>query len=226
MKPWKTIPFAAAFLVLQAQSPFLSAPIPPTPDQPTPDQPMPGQPAATAPALAQPWSGPRADWVQGTAKALRYKSLPGATKIDFKGTHLVPDGNGTGKVKGKGGITHIIAKFSQLPPPTTFGAEYLTYVLWAISPEGRANNLGEVLVHDGKGKIEVTEPAQAFSLVVTAEPYFAVSQPSDAVILENAVPKDTEKAVEQLEVKYDLLKRGHSSGRTCCSTRSPTHRKS
>lgn len=111
-------------------------------------------------------------------------------------------------MKSEGGAIHITAKFKNLPPASTFGGEFLTYVLWGISPEGRATNLGEIVLKHGKSKVNVTEQLQTFGLVVTAEPYFAVSQPSDAVVLENAIRANSTGQVEFIETKYELLKRG------------------
>jgi len=113
-------------------------------------------------------------------KAVNYKHRSGATKIDFSGTDLMPGANGQAKVESKKGYTEIEVEFGGLEKPTTFGGEYLTYILWAVSPEGRAINLGEVIVGDNhRSKLDVTTDLQAFALVVTAEPYYAVRQPSN-----------------------------------------------
>jgi outer membrane protein OmpA-like peptidoglycan-associated protein len=145
---------------------------------------------------------------QSSAKAINYRYMKSSTKIDFKGTPLAGTASGMAKVSSGATTTQIAAKFEGLPDPSQFGPEYLTYVLWAISPEGRASNLGEILLKNGKGKVKVTEPLQSFGLVVTAEPYFAVSQPSNVVVLENALRKGTEGNVELIDAKYELLKRG------------------
>lgn len=160
--------------------------------------------------MAPPESTPlyRVTVVQSSAKAINYRYLKSSTQIDFKGTALAPAASGTAKVTSETTITTIKAKFMGMPPPSQFGPEYLTYVLWTITPEGRAGNLGEIPIKNGKGKLKVTEPLQTFGLVVTAEPYFAVTQPSDAVVMENAVRPDTKGKVELIDVKYDLLKRG------------------
>jgi hypothetical protein len=93
--------------------------------------------------------------------------------------------------------------------PTTFGGEYLTYVLWAISPEGRATNLGEILVGgNDRSRLTATTDLQAFALIVTAEPYFAVRQPSNVVVLENVVRADTKGTSEAVNAKYELMERG------------------
>jgi outer membrane protein OmpA-like peptidoglycan-associated protein len=115
---------------------------------------------------------------------------------------------GKARVQGKKGVMEIEAKFDKLESPAQFGPEYLTYVLWAITPEGRATNLGEVQVHDDEAKIRVTTELQAFGMIVTAEPYFAVAQPSDVVVLENSVRDNTRGSVDIIQAKYDLLKRG------------------
>ena len=117
-----------------------------------------------------------------SVQAINYKHRGGATKLDFAGTELMPAATGQAKVESKKGYTEIEVEFANLQKPTTFGGEYLTYVLWAISPEGRAVNLGEILVGDNhRSKVDVTTDLQAFALVVTAEPYYAVRQPSNVV---------------------------------------------
>jgi outer membrane protein OmpA-like peptidoglycan-associated protein len=140
--------------------------------------------------------------------AINYRPRKGDTDIDFKGTPLMPLSLGKAKVQGKRGVMDIEAEFDKLESPTQFGPEYLTYVLWAITPEGRATNLGEVQVRGDEAKIRVTTELQAFGMIVTAEPYFAVAQPSDVVVLENSVRDNTRGSVDIIQAKYDLLKRG------------------
>ena len=147
--------------------------------------------------------------VSRSVKALNYKHRGGATKLDFAGTDLMPGANGQAKVESKKGYIEIEVEFGNLQNPTTFGNEYLTYILWAISPEGRAINLGEVLVGDNhRSKLDVTTDLQAFALVVTAEPYYAVRQPSNVVVLENVIRGDTKGTPEAMETKYELMERG------------------
>ncbi len=146
--------------------------------------------------------------VQSSAKAINYRYLKSSTMIDFKGTVLLAGAKGEAEVKSKAGATEIEATFENLPAASQFGAEYLTYVLWAISPEGRPTNLGELIVKNGKSELKVTEQLQAFGLIVTAEPYFAVSQPSNVVVMENAIRKDTAGKVELIDAKFELLQRG------------------
>src|SRR6202011_492041 len=89
-----------------------------------------------------------------------------------------------------------------------FGPEYLTYVMWAITPEGRANNLGEVVLQGDKARLQAATELAAFGLIVTAEPYFAVTQPSDVVVMENFIRTDTTGTIQQVDAKYELLQRG------------------
>jgi outer membrane protein OmpA-like peptidoglycan-associated protein len=147
--------------------------------------------------------------VTRTTSAVNYRHRGKSTHVDFKGTSLLPEGGGNAEVKSKQGAIHIEAQFNGLQPAGRFGPEYLTYVLWAISPEGRPLNLGEVLLnHEGKSKLNVTSNLQTFALIVTAEPYFAVTQPSDVVVMENEIRTDTKGSVESVEAKFELLQRG------------------
>jgi outer membrane protein OmpA-like peptidoglycan-associated protein len=147
--------------------------------------------------------------VSRSVPAVNYQHRSGASKLDFAGTDLTPSANGEAKVNSKRGSIEIEAEFGDLQTPTTFGSEYLTYVLWAISPEGRAVNLGEVLLGDNhRSKLHVTTDLQAFALVVTAEPYYAVRQPSNVVVLENVVRADTKGTSEVVNAKYELMERG------------------
>src|ERR1051326_1137794 len=147
--------------------------------------------------------------ISRTARAVNYQHRSGATKVDFAGTDLMPAANGQAKVESKKGYIEIEVEFGNLQKPTVFGNEYLTYILWAISPEGRAVNLGEVLVGgNDRSKLDVTTDLQAFALVVTAEPYYAVRQPSNVVVIENVIREDTKGTTETVNTKYDLLERG------------------
>jgi len=193
MKVLATFPFVSVCLLAQAQVPI----VPPAPAAAVP------APAGQASQAAAPVQA----LVHATAKAINYRLLDGSTRIEFQGTSLLPDGKGVAKVKVKKGVATVKAKFENLPDPGTFGQACLTYVLWAVSPEGQAANLGELTVKHGKSKIKFTEALPAFGLLVTAEPYFAVTRPSDAVVLENIIGKDTKGRVEQLEAKLDLLPR-------------------
>ncbi len=151
----------------------------------------------------------RINVVSRTTQAVSYKHRSGATKINFQGTDLMPGAAGEAKVESKRGALEIEVEFSGLGRPTSFGNEYLTYVLWAISPEGRPVNIGEVLVGENhRSKLDVTTDLQAFALIVTAEPYYAVRRPSNVVVLENAVRRDTAGGTEFVDAKFELIDRG------------------
>jgi len=146
--------------------------------------------------------------VARTTKAINYNHRSGSTKIDFRGTALMPQSRGEAKVESKQGVIRINAEMQKLDPATKFGPEYLTYVMWAITPEGRATNVGEVLLNGGNSKLDATTELQSFGLIITAEPYFAVTQPSDVVVMENFVRHDTTGTIEEVDAKYELLSRG------------------
>lgn len=140
--------------------------------------------------------------------AINYFHRSGSTKIGFQGTSLLPEAKGGAEVSSLNGRTEIKAHFEGLVPANSFGVEYLTYVLWAISPEGRPINLGEVLWSHGKADLTVTTNLQSFGLIVTAEPYFAVAMPSDLVVMQNYVLPKTAGVLETVDAHYTLLPRG------------------
>jgi len=150
----------------------------------------------------------RLSLTERTVKAINYQHRSGATRIDFRGTELLPNGGGEARVEGKQGYIRIEAEFVGLQPAAQNGAEYLTYVLWAVTPEGRTANLGEVVLNGAKSKLDVTTELQVFGLVVTAEPYYAVTQPSDLIVMQNMVRADTKGKIEEIDAKYELLQRG------------------
>jgi outer membrane protein OmpA-like peptidoglycan-associated protein len=143
-----------------------------------------------------------------TTAAINYRPRSGDTKVDLAGTALMPEARGFAEVSGKKGYIEIDAHFEKMQPAVRFGSEYLTYVLWAITPEGRPTNLGEVQLKGDDTRIEVTTELQAFALIVTAEPYFAVTRPSDVVVMENVIRDSTKGNIETVQAKYELLKRG------------------
>jgi outer membrane protein OmpA-like peptidoglycan-associated protein len=149
------------------------------------------------------------DETSRTVDAINYQHRGGATDVDLAGTALLPSADGKAKVRSKRGTMEVEATFGNLQSPTTFGTEYLTYVLWAISPDGHAVNLGEVLIGgNDRSKLTATTDLQAFALIVTAEPYFAVRQPSNVVVLENVVGPGTQGTSEAVHAKYELMERG------------------
>lgn len=151
----------------------------------------------------------RVNVVSRSTPAISYRHRSGATKVNFLGTDLMAGATGEAKVESKRGALEIEVEFAGLDRPTSFSTEYLTYVLWAISPEGRPVNIGEVLVGDNRrSKLDVTTDLQAFAMIVTAEPYYAVRRPSNLVVLENVVRSDTKGSTESVHAKYELIDRG------------------
>jgi len=166
------------------------------------------QAQTSAPMAKQSQTLYRVTMVPATIVTINYQHRMGSTEIGFEGSPLEPLATGSARVNGKVGRIQINAEFSKLEPATKFGAEYLTYVLWAITPEGKANNLGEILLSGDSTRITVTTSLQTFGLIVTAEPYFAVSQPSNVVVLQNVVTDQTAGTIEQAPVNYELLGAG------------------
>jgi len=146
--------------------------------------------------------------VQRSLDAVNYLNRSGSTHVGFTGTNLMPAAKGDAKVNALTGKTNIDAHFEGLTPANGFGPEYLTYVLWAISADGRPQNLGELELAGGKASLSVTTGFQAFGMIVTAEPYYAVSQPSDVIVLQNVFTDSTQGVLQQVNVHYQLLPRG------------------
>src|SRR4051794_828501 len=146
--------------------------------------------------------------VSRTTKAINYHHRTGSTHIDFRGTELMPTARGEAQVQSQMGSTKIETRLEKMTPPSQYGPEYMTYVLWAITTEGRPMNLGEVALEGDHAKLLSTTDLQTFGLIVTAEPYFAVTQPSDVVVAENFVRNDTTGTIEQVDAKYELWQRG------------------
>src|SRR5574340_564912 len=168
---------------------------------PKPTQDAPAQTAANAPIY-------RITVVARTVPAINYQHRAGSTRVGFRGTELLSRATGDAKVESRMGSTKIEASFDHLTPATQFGPEYLTYVMWAITPEGRAQNLGEVVLDGDHSKLLATTELQAFGIIVTAEPYFAVTQPSDVVVMENEVRGGTTGTIQPVTTRYELLQRG------------------
>ena len=171
--------------------------------------------ALAAPAFGQAPPASPVKNVFRTTKAVNYRRAGGSTKIDFLGTELMQQASGESKVQNKGNRIEIEAKFMGLDEATKFGLEYLTYVLWAVSPQGRAVNLGEVVLKSGSGEVKAITDMQTFGMIVTAEPYFAVNQPGNTVVLENVFGPATLGKVENIDASFELLGRGiYSSSNT------------
>jgi outer membrane protein OmpA-like peptidoglycan-associated protein len=172
--------------------------------------------ALAAPTVGQaPSSAGTVKNVSRTTKAVNYRRAGGTTMINFQGTELMQVASGEAKVQNKGNRIEIEAKFMGLDDATKFGLEYLTYVLWAVSPQGRAVNLGEVVLKSGAGQVKAITDMQTFGMLVTAEPYFAVNQPGNTVVLENVFGPTTLGKVENIDASFELLGRGiYSSSNT------------
>lgn len=132
----------------------------------------------------------------------------GSTRVDFVGTALLPRATGQAKISSGSNGLRIQANFKGLEPPENFGSAYLVYVLWAITPDGSATNLGQLMVKNEKSSIDVTTKLQSFGMMVTAEPYFAVAFPSEKVVMANSVRSNTKGAVSEVNAHMALLKRG------------------
>ena len=167
----------------------------------------PGQEAASKRAAVPIYS---VTVIERTTKAINYQYRSGPTSVDLHGTVLMTEAKGEATVESKRGRTEIDVKVDNLVPPTRFGREYLTYTLWAITPEGAPHNIGEIIPNgSNKARMHVTTDLQAFGLIVTAEPYSTSHHPSDVVVLENQVRPDTVGRIEEIQAKYELLPRGH-----------------
>ena len=165
-----------------------------------------GMTACAAPAQGQE-KVPESNLVMKPVKAVGYRVGGWSTKVDLEGTDLMPQAAGEAKVEARQGKTNIEVSIKNLDQPTKLGAEFLTYVLWVVTPDGRSGNTGEILINkNGEGKLSATTPAQTFSMIVTAEPYFAVRIPSEMVILENDTRKDTQGQIFQVN-DFKLMRR-------------------
>ena len=154
-----------------------------------------------------PRTEPASDLTTRSVKAIGYKVNGGSTKVDLTPTDLMPQAIGEAKVEAKTGATSIEVSLKNMQQPSKLGAEFLTYVLWAVTPDGRAGNTGEIVINkNGEGKLEATTPAQTFALIVTAEPYSLVRVPSEMVVLENETRKNTKGQIFPVN-DFKLMKR-------------------
>jgi outer membrane protein OmpA-like peptidoglycan-associated protein len=151
--------------------------------------------------------------ISRSIKAVNYRRASGATKVSFQGTELMQGGSAEAKIENRNGRMEIEAKFAGLTDTSKFGMEYLSYVFWAVSPQGRAQNLGEVVIKGGSAEVKAITDMQTFGMIVTAEPYFAVTQPGNMVVLEALPPAGGRE--ETVEANFELLGRGvYSSSNT------------
>jgi outer membrane protein OmpA-like peptidoglycan-associated protein len=150
---------------------------------------------------------PDSDVVRKSITSVGYQVGGGATNVIFVGTPAAPNASGEAKVEAKKGGTGIEVKVKGMPQPTTLGSEFLTYVLWIVTPDGSTTNLGEIPIDkNGEGKLNTTAQSQTFAMGVTAEPYFAVALPSEIVVLVNDTTKNTKGKIYP-ENSYKLMKR-------------------
>lgn len=168
-----------------------------------------GNPLPQSPTVSNPTT------IARTIKAVNYRRASGATKVTFQGTELMQGGSGEAKVENKNSRMEIEVKFAGLEDSTKFGLEYLTYVFWAVSPQGRAENLGEVASKNGSAQVKAVTDMQTFGMIVTAEPYFGVTQPGNMVVLEALPVASSSGRVENVDATYELIGRGvYSSSNT------------
>jgi outer membrane protein OmpA-like peptidoglycan-associated protein len=168
-----------------------------------------------SPATGAPRTTTDANAISHTTKAMNYRRAGGSAKVSYAGTKLMPTASGEAEVKVKNNRMEIEAKFDGMEDATKFGLEYLTYVFWAVSPQGRAENLGEITVKNGMAEIKADTDMQTFGMIVTAEPYFAVTQPGNMVVLENSFSSLPSGKVENIDATYQLLGPGaYSSSNT------------
>jgi outer membrane protein OmpA-like peptidoglycan-associated protein len=164
-------------------------------------------PATATPVTPAPAAAAAVPTVSRTTRAMHYRLQGGSAKVDFRGTDLLQGASGEARVEGKKTNFEIDAKFDGMLDATKFGLEYLTYVLWAVSPQGRPVNLGEVyLDHHGNAQVKAFTDLQTFGMIVTAEPYFAVTQPGNMVVMESSSISGA--VTETIDAKYELVTRG------------------
>ena len=150
----------------------------------------------------------RVDVVSRTTKAINYHHRQGSTTLKLEGSSFAPKAKGEVKVDSKTGATKVDASIEKMPPASAFGEGFLTYVLWAITSEGRAENMGELMLEGDHARLQAATELQTFGMIVTAEPYYAVTQPSDSVVMEAVVSKDTTGTIMPIETKFELVAKG------------------
>jgi outer membrane protein OmpA-like peptidoglycan-associated protein len=105
--------------------------------------------------------------------------------VSLGGTLRLPGGRGQAEVRRRPGVTEIDVTLQDMKPATLFGGDFVTYVLWTVSPEGLAINTGEFVLDGSRGRLRVSSPLDMFGLFVTAEPHYLVTTPSRFVVLDN-----------------------------------------
>jgi hypothetical protein len=131
--------------------------------------------------------------------AVNYHAHGGEAKVNFFPTALMPSAKGQGKVKIlKDGSLSVEAQFTGLGSATKFGNEFMTYVLWGSVPKGRTLKIGEL---SSQGQVVATTVLRTFAMLVTAEPYAAVTQPSSIVIFKGASPASETMQTEAAQIE-------------------------
>lgn len=143
--------------------------------------------------------------VSNNLKAINYGYKAPPVETGLKGTVLLPEASGRASVRVLGGVTELDVRVSGLTAPSRFDPRLLTYVLWAVTPQGRPVSLGELIPNRAdKARLKVSTPLQSFALIVTAEPYFAVTKPGGVVVLENTIPTGGNVRIEDVQAKEEL----------------------
>ena len=119
----------------------------------------------------------------GRLDGFSYREGP-ESELEFRGTAIALGAAGEAEIEFQEGRARVDVSVEDLPAPSTFGP-FSTYVLWAVTADGNANNLGSIEVSNGDGSLEATTPLSRFALIVSAEPHFAVTVPSRAIVLQN-----------------------------------------
>jgi outer membrane protein OmpA-like peptidoglycan-associated protein len=134
-----------------------------------------------------------------------YQAGP-SSSLNLRPTPIIASGEGSVDVDYKDGNARIEVKVKDLPPPPKLGP-YTTYVLWALTPDGRSSNQGVLGdIEGGKAKLDTQYSASQFALIITAEPHFAVTAPSNMIVLYNVADKvkgATETKVTSLTERAD-----------------------
>jgi outer membrane protein OmpA-like peptidoglycan-associated protein len=150
---------------------------------------------------------PSENVISGTVAAVGYPVGGGGTKVTMVAQPAASQASGEAKVEAKRGGTDVSLKVAGLPQPTVLGPEFLTYVLWTVTPDGTTTNLGEIPIDKtGQGKLDATAQSQTFALIVTAEPYYAVHIPSELIVLVNETRKNTKGKIYP-DNSYKLMRR-------------------
>jgi outer membrane protein OmpA-like peptidoglycan-associated protein len=145
---------------------------------------------------------PNSQWmvVKRKTLAIRYKNNDN-TAVNMVGSAVTPRALGKAQIKHQNGRTRIKLEMANLGNPQAISPYYTTFVLWAIAPEGQADNLAELPIQ-AKIKSEVTTNFQTFGLIITAEPHSAVKLPSPLIVAENTLRSATQGGIQTSSIEY------------------------